>query len=69
MDILDVAVERLANDDYNHIPEATLRERLAAIRGTRMETRLEEQADIFVAAVRDQLSGWDPSDPEYGPGE
>lgn len=65
-DILDAAVTRIAHDDYNHIPEATLRERLEAIRQTRVEERLEEWADTFTAQVREALSGWDPTDPEYG---
>lgn len=68
-DILDVAVESIIHDDYNHIPEAVLRERLAALRGTHIETRLQETADVFIAEVRANLEGWDPSDPEYGEGE
>ena len=66
-DILDIAVGHLANDDYNHVPEATLRERLEQIRRTRTETRLWDQADVFIAAVRDELTGWDPTDVAYGP--
>jgi hypothetical protein len=67
MDILAVAVETLAEDDYNHVAADVLRERLAAIRQTRIEERLLEAADVFIAEVRDNLCGWDPSDPEYGP--
>ena len=66
MDILGAAVDRIVGDDYNHTPEETLRERLGAIRGTRIETRLEEAADAFVAEVRYALTGWDPDEPEYG---
>jgi len=66
MDILDIAVDQIASDDYNGIPEATLRQRLADLRGTRIETNLEEAADTFIAEVRYTLSGWDPTDPEYG---
>lgn len=66
-DIFDIAVTYLADDDWNHVPEATLRERLAAIRDTRMETTLEERADEFIREVRDTLTGWDPNEPEYGP--
>ena len=69
MDLLDMAVTSISNDDYNHIPEATLRERLKAIRQTRIETRLDESADVFIADVRDALSGWDPTDREYGPSD
>lgn len=65
-DIFDIAVTHIANDDYNGIPEATLRERLTAIRNTRIHSRLIESADVFIAEVRDNLSGWDPSDPPYG---
>ena len=64
MDILDVAVTHIALDDYNHIPEDVLRQRLAAIRGTRQETRLEEEADVLIEAVRLALS--EDGDPEYG---
>lgn len=66
-DILDIAVEYIANDDYNHVPEATLRERLSAIRRTRAETKLWEASDIFIAEVREALS--DPDDDEYGPAQ
>ena len=69
MDILDIAVERLAHDDYNHVPEDELRTRLLQIRGTRTETNLEEAADRFIAEVRDALTGWTPDEPEYGPEE
>ncbi len=64
-DILDIAVTHLANDDYNHVPEAVLRRRLATIRGTHMETQLWAYADILIAEVRDALT--DAGDPEYGP--
>ena len=65
MDLFDAAVERLANDDYNHIPETVLRERLLMIRGTHSETFLEERADEFLAYVRQVLTR--TGDPEYGP--
>lgn len=54
-DILDVAVTHLANDDYNHVPESELRELLALLRGTHMETKLWELADAFILEVRDAL--------------
>lgn len=64
MDILDVAVERLAHDDHNHIPREVLTERLARVRGTRLETRLEEAADVFIEEVRNALT--QSGDPTYG---
>jgi CRISPR/Cas system CSM-associated protein Csm2 small subunit len=64
MDILDVAVDHIANDDYNHIPEDVLRRRLDAIRRTRIESNLWEAADILIAEVRYALA--EPGDPEYG---
>lgn len=39
-DLLDAVVEMIAHDDYNHLPEVVLRERLAAIRRTHIETML-----------------------------
>lgn len=63
-DILDTAVTHIAHDDYNHIDETALRDRLDAIRRTRTETRLWEAADEFIAEVRHALSR--PGDPEYG---
>lgn len=64
LDILDAAVGRLADDDYCHVPLAVLQRRLALIRGTHVETHLEEAADLFIAAVRDALT--DAGDPELG---
>ncbi len=64
LDILDVAVTHIANDDYNHIDEGTLRARLADIRRTRIESNLQEEADGFIESVRLALT--QPGDPEYG---
>jgi hypothetical protein len=64
-DILDVAVEHLASDDYNHVPLAVLQERLARIRRTHAETKLYEAADRLIDEVRDALS--EANDPAYGP--
>jgi hypothetical protein len=65
MDILDAAVDSIAHDDYNHIPEDVFRQRLANLRGTRIETALHEAADTFIEEVRRALT--QPSDPTYGP--
>lgn len=67
MDILDAAVDSIAHDDYNHIPEDVLRHRLANLRGMRVETALYEASDAFIEEVRRALTM--PSDPTYGPGE
>lgn len=64
MDIIDAAVVSIANDDYNHVPENVLFERVKRIRNTHLETKLHEQADIFIEAVREALAY--AGDPEYG---
>jgi hypothetical protein len=64
-DILDLAVERIAEDDYNHIPKEVLKERLSLIRGTYTETFLEERVDEFLSIVRQTLR--QSGDPDYGP--
>ena len=66
MDIFDAAVDHLANDDYNHIPEPVLRARLEALRLTHSGEHMLERADAFIAEVREWLT--EVGDPEYGPG-
>lgn len=63
-DILDAAVEAIVHDDYNHVRASVLRKRLEAIRDTHSEERLMEEADAFIAIVRQWLR--EPGDPEYG---
>lgn len=51
MDIFDVAVQRIANDDHNRVPAVELKRRLARLRGTYTETKLEQSADRFIKEV------------------